>query len=130
MYKDYTSWNNLKTAINNNQKRILFQEREVWWCHLGVNVGDEQDGKGSTFKRPVVILRKYSAHIFVAVPLSSKIKDTVYNYIFDFKEIQQCALLSQARLLDAKRLSHKMGRLPMSDYNNIKEKLEKLLFRK
>ena len=53
-------WNKLKKAINASEEseRVYFHEGDVWWVHLGVNVGYEIDGKQREFSRPVVALRK------------------------------------------------------------------------
>jgi mRNA interferase MazF len=130
MEKDFESWHLLKAKINENKARYLFREQEVWWCFLGANIGDEQDGKGLAFKRPVIIFKKYSSNLFLAIPLSTKIKDRIFNHIFEFKNIKQCALLSQARIIDAKRLSHKLGKLTANEYKQISEKFKNLLFTK
>jgi hypothetical protein len=50
MEKDFESWHLLKAKINENKTRYLFREQEVWWCFLGANIGDEQDGKGLALK--------------------------------------------------------------------------------
>ena len=49
MSKDFDSWNgekkNLEQIGHNN---LVFHEREIWWCSIGVNLGDEQDGLDTT----------------------------------------------------------------------------------
>ena len=46
MEKDFDNWNIQKKRAQAIKERPMFKEREVWWCTLGVNIGDEQDGKG------------------------------------------------------------------------------------
>ncbi len=59
MQKDFDRWNNQKKVIQQlNNQGILFSEREVWWCALGENIGDEENGKNELFERPVLIIRK------------------------------------------------------------------------
>lgn len=105
----------------------MFREREVWWCSLGVNVGDEQDGKGQSFTRPVLVLKKFNRNIFMGVPLSTQLKDNPFYHRIFFKGIEQSVLLSQLRILDVKRFRDKMGDLPSQEVEKIKEKLRKLV---
>lgn len=37
-------------------------------------MGDEQDGKGSEYVRPVLIMKKFNKNLFWGCPLSEKIK--------------------------------------------------------
>ena len=46
MTKDFKKWHKIKENIHEKAGSALFQERELWWCSLGVNVGFEQDGTG------------------------------------------------------------------------------------
>lgn len=40
MKKDFDSWNDIKKNLDGKAKDMLFKEREVWWCNLGLNIGD------------------------------------------------------------------------------------------
>src|SRR3977135_3027575 len=40
-----------------------FQEREIWWRSVGVNVGHEMDGKNQFYNLPVLIVRKLGIHL-------------------------------------------------------------------
>ena len=55
MEKDFDRWNELKKQVNNGELLPLYHAREIWWAHLGVNVGYEQDGTGPSNERPVLI---------------------------------------------------------------------------
>ena len=44
MEKDFDHWNELKKEVNSGEVLPLYHAREIWWAHLGVNVGYEQDG--------------------------------------------------------------------------------------
>lgn len=39
--KDFDNWNERKKKIHQGKKDIYFNEREIWWCMVGVNVGFE-----------------------------------------------------------------------------------------
>jgi mRNA interferase MazF len=128
MNKDFWSWHSKKEFLNSLETRPFFHEREVWYCHMGVNVGSEQDGKGLTFVRPVIIIKKFNNEIFWAIPLTSAIKKTEYYFIACFDGHRaSSAILSQIRLIDAKRLSHKIHTLPHGDFLYLKKKLKALL---
>jgi len=69
--KNFLVWFELKPKLNqNNHKPPLLQEREIWWCHLGENIGTEISGKSNNFTRPVVIYKKLSQHTFSALSLN------------------------------------------------------------
>ena len=126
MGKDFHSWHELKADIDSAEKRPYIHEREIWFCHLGVNVGSEQDGRGKSFLRPVIIFRKFNNEVFWAVPLTRTDKKSKYYYNFEFEDADSTAILSQIRLIDAKRLSHKIGSIPKESFNELKEKLKAL----
>ena len=127
MHKDYDSWNRQKKQANAVAVRPMFKEREVWWCSLGLNVGDEQDGKGGAFVRPVLVLKKFSRNVFIGIPMSTQLKDSHFYYKIHFRGIDQSLILSQVRLMDAKRFRDKMGEIPSHEMPKIKEKLKKLM---
>ena len=54
--KDFSEWHKIKAIIHHDKERPHFHEREIWFCSLGGNVGFEQDGRGETFLRPVIVL--------------------------------------------------------------------------
>lgn len=128
MEKDLDNWNSLKKKANAQANRASFKERDVWWCSLGANIGDEQNGKGQFFSRPVLVFKKFNRNIFLGIPLSTVIKDNPFYHKIQFKDRVQCIVLSQVRLLDAKRLEDRMGDLPSQQYDKVREKLKELIF--
>src|SRR5579864_1014844 len=128
MEKDFDNWNIQKKKAHAIQERPMFKEREVWWCSLGVNVGDEQDGKGRSFSRPVLVLKKFNRNVFVGVPFSTKLKDNRFYCPIHFKGIEQSVILSQVRLMDAKRFGIKMGEISPHEADKIKDKIKQLIF--
>lgn len=128
MKKDYTKWHNKKSQINEIEPRPFFHEREIWYCTLGVNVGFEQDGGGQDFLRPVIIFRKFNNEIFWAIPLTRTQKETKYYFQFIFQDNNSsAAILSQIRLVDARRLDHKIGDLSKDDFEKLIKKFKELL---
>src|SRR3989344_8722749 len=122
MKKDFKKWHDKKTDIDTSEKRPHFHEREIWWCALGVNVGFEQDGGGKDFLRPVIIFNKFNNEIFWAIPLTHTNKKTKFYFQFSIgKEDSSVAILSQIRLIDASRLSHKLGNMNDRDFESLKK---------
>jgi mRNA interferase MazF len=130
MLKDFDVWNSKKKTIDlKDISNVFYKEKDIWWCHLGANVGYEQDGKHEEFRRPILVFKKFNAETFWAIPLTSKVKSG--KYYFNFKivssEIENTANLSQIRLLDSKRLIDKMGYMEETDYLEIKERIKKII---
>ncbi len=110
--KDFWEWHQKKQQIHDSEGTALFQEREVWWCILGANIGFEQDGRSDLFTRPVVILAKFNLNACLIVPLTAKPKKG--KYYFEVGEIDRrkaVAVLSQLRFIDRKRLADKITTL-------------------
>ncbi len=123
MKKDYSEWHKKKSDIeHNNDTRVFFHEREVWWCSLGANVGFEQDGKGGKFARPVLVFKKFNKEVFWALPLSTRIKKGKFYANVDLRDdIPRVAIVSQLRLIDGKRLIDKIGVIDESNYKDIQK---------
>ncbi len=120
MFKDYKRWMTLKITVNNVAGHPFFHEREIWYCYLGENVGFEQDGKGDLFMRPIIVLRKFNQEIFWGLPLTSTLKSSKYYSVVDFGLGKKSSvILSQIRLIDAKRLSHKIGVVSEEEFDNL-----------
>ena len=72
----------------------------------------------------VLIVRKFNQHISFGAPLTTKIKQNPYYLPMRFKDRDQCVMLSQLRLWDGKRLTHKMGQLPDDQFEAVKQALK------
>lgn len=133
MKKDFQKWHNKKAQVDDIKKRPFFHEREIWFCYLGINIGFEQDGSGEDFLRPILVVRKFNNEIFWGVPLTkskNKIskKAEQYYFAFSFKDsTKSVAILSQIRLIDARRLSRHIGIMSDDEFGRLKEKLKVLL---
>ncbi len=127
MKKDFQKWHKKKNYIENERPRVFFKEREIWLCYLGENVGFEQDGRGDEFLRPVIILKKFNNEVLWAIPLTRTEKKNKYYFSFKFDDETSVAILSQIRLVDAKRLKYKMGDMKATDFRDLKNKIRQLL---
>ncbi len=133
MKKDFQRWHSKKTELNDLLRPPFFHEREIWFCYLGANVGFEQDGNREEFLRPIVVFRKFSNEVLWAIPLTKSRKKVSpknerYYYPFSFMpSVTSVAILSQIRLIDARRLSRHIGTIAKNDFEKINEKLKALL---
>jgi mRNA interferase MazF len=128
MKKHFFEWITEKELLHDDKVRPFFHEREIWFASLGVNVGFEQDGRGEQFLRPVVILKKFNNEVLWCIPLTKNHKAGAYYFPFSFKVNEiSTAILSQVRLLDAKRLQYKTGDIKDVDFLLLKEKIRRLL---
>lgn len=111
MSKDFQKWHQIKKELHETDKgELFFNEREVWWCHLGVNIGFEQDGRGEDYQRPVVILKQFNLDVCVIVPLTTTDKTGKFYFPLGFIDGREAkAVLSQIRLIDRKRLTNKIN---------------------
>lgn len=129
MQKDFDAWNKSKKFINGlDPANIYFGDGDMWWCRIGVNVGDEEDGKGTFFERPILVIRKFNELLFWAVPLSTKIKRNPY-YVpcISCTGETRSAIISQIRLLSIKRLMNKLGAAKADSLLVIKKAIRDLL---
>ena len=44
--KFFDNWFKVKPKLEEKNRVPYFKEREIWWTHVGVNIGFEQDGHG------------------------------------------------------------------------------------
>ncbi len=125
--KDFNTWYSKKKALQANSSKRFFYEKEVWWASIGVNLGDEEDGKGNNFARPVLVIRKFNKHLFLALPLSTTSKRGRYYFELNINGIANVAILSQLKALDRKRLINKMAVIDNGTYAEVKAALRNLL---
>lgn len=126
--KTFEPWAALKPRIHHHKRPPTFNEREIWWASVGMNIGYEVDGKNKFFDRPLLVLRKITRYSFIGIPLSTKIKEeNPYYFGFEFKGRHQSALIAQIRLFDARRLNNLMGQLNDIEYEKIREEVKNLL---
>ncbi|MEQ1705427.1 MAG: type II toxin-antitoxin system PemK/MazF family toxin [Rickettsiales bacterium] len=127
MNKDFEGWGNLKIHLHSRTDIPTFQQREIWWCSIGVNIGHEEDGKNDLYHRPVLIVRKFNTHIFWGVPLTTQIKNNPYYHVIHFNGKEQCVMLTHMRPLESKRLDRKIGKLQNKEFGQIKQLLKGII---
>jgi mRNA interferase MazF len=125
--KNFTDWFQLKPKLDDrNHKPPLVSQRDIFWCHLGENIGTEISGKSNLYTRPVIIVKKLSRHTFLVIPTSTKIKEGSWFVFFKHKEIEMVACLHQIKIIDYRRLQTLIGKLDSRDFQNIKTGLKEL----
>lgn len=126
--KNYSNWGQIKTIVNDKEARLFYHERDVWWCSVGLNIGDEQDGKGSTFARPVLVFKKFNNNVFWGIPITKKIKTGKFYVKIELSDgINRSAILSQLKLMDSKRLVSRLGIIIEKNYAEIQKAVIKLI---
>ena len=127
MEKNFKEWFQEKTEVHSEKARPHFREGEVWFAALGANIGFEQDGRGGEYLRPVAIIRKFNNEILWAVPLTKTAKSGPFYFSFPLEGNTSTAILSQIRLVDAKRLFYRFGVMRVEDTEEMKKRLKALL---
>ena len=129
MLNDFDIWNNEKQMIHGkqNMNNVFFKEREIWWCHLGLNIGFEQNGKGDAFLRPILVLKKFSASTLVGLPLTTANKSHKYLIHCDaLDKVFRQAGISQLRTLDSRRLHEKITTVSEDSFVTIRKATREL----
>lgn len=129
--KSFLDWFNLKPKLDiKNHKPPFVSQGQVWWCHLGENIGTEISGKSDKFTRPVIILQKLSHFNYLIIPTSTKIKEGSWFIFFIHKNVEMVACLHQIRVVDYRRLDNKIGFLDKQYFDKIKEGFNNLFSQK
>lgn len=127
MKKDFWKWHDNKRHVHDVAMRPFFYEGELWWCSLGANIGREEDGKNDAFERPVVIFRKFNKEVFWGLPVTSQDKSGRYYFHYGHDGKRFAVILSQIRLLDAKRLRRRILVFSQEERKALDEKFKELL---
>ena len=124
MKKDFDKWNLLKKEINDKDNIDIFcNQREIWWCSLGLNIGSEEDGKNELFERPILILKVFNKRILRVAPLTSSYKNDEHHFGIKYNSREGSVILSQIKTISSCRLSRKLCRLEEKQFLKILEKI-------
>lgn len=123
----FDKWNSTKQTIDNKKYTFNFNERDIYFISIGKNIGYEVYGKGDEFLRPVIVLKKFNNYSFLAIPLTSKIKKGHYYFPVDFQGRTNTALISQIKIIDAKRIKYKLGMLSRGQLKNLKKAVGEMI---
>lgn len=120
--KQIKAWLDLKINLWTSEKRIVFKQGEIWWCSLGFNLGEEIFGKGEKFTRPVLVFKKFTSNSFMGLPLTLKGKKGSWYVEIETGKIRRWALLNQARILDKRRLTNRIGFISEANFKKVKKR--------
>lgn len=127
MQKEFDKWNKRKKEINEEEPNF-YHAREIRWCSLGINIGFEQDGTSTAYRRPVLIIRGFSRHVCLVVPLTTSQKKNRYHMSVGIIEDKEAfAILSQIRLIDTKRLHDRLVVLDKERFEEIRKAIRNLI---
>jgi mRNA-degrading endonuclease toxin of MazEF toxin-antitoxin module len=120
-------WCKVKIVLSSTpQKTHFFKEREVWWCSIGVNIGDEEFGKGPQFLRPVLVFKKFSNHSFLGLPLTGTLKEGSWYVLSTVLGKRGSVMLNQARIFDKRRLVSRIETIPGDEFEDIRIRFREL----
>jgi len=108
--KDFDGWNEVKKDIDKNFKNKFYHPKEIWWCSLGINIGNEQNGHLKNFQRPVLVLRQLSRRTCIILPLTTS--SNVHRYRISIGKVSgqnASVILSQIKVIDTKRFLNKIN---------------------
>ena len=129
--QNFDKWNEVKKETENDNVSFGFKNRDIFYIKMGQNIGYEQNGKGDSFVRPIVIFKGFNQDMFFGIPLSSQLKEGKFYYTFSFMKgdnlSTNIALLSQMRLFSSKRLLNKIGVMDKNNFEEMKTKFKKLI---
>lgn len=122
--KDFDAWSDEKKNLESvGHDTLSFHEREIWWCSIGINLGDEQDGKNQLFERPVLIVKKFNNKICWVCPMTTRQKEGVYYHQLEHDGKVFSVILSQMRLVSVKRFRRFMRKISPYQFKQIQDKL-------
>jgi len=127
MNKDFDSWNELKKKVELDNKEIYIKEWEIWWSTLWLNIKSESCWKWPEFRRPILIVKKFSHTTCFVIPLSTKIKTGTWFAGYEIDWIKYTALLYQMKMIHTNRLTKFERKLERITFLEIKKKLRYLL---
>lgn len=124
MTRDFRQWHTVKQRLDSSQNPPTFNEREIWWCSVGLNVGYEIFGKDEIFTRPVLVVRKFSPYTFLGVPMTTGQRTGYFRYPYSVKGRDGFLLFDQTRTYDSRRLADMILKVHPNDFEKIKRAMK------
>lgn len=89
---EFKKWFKLKILLwNKETKKVVFKQGEIWWCSVGLNLGEEIFGKGE----------KFTSSSFSGIPLTSKEKHGSWYTEISLQNKRSWVILKLGTLDDA-----------------------------
>ena len=118
--RDFEGWAIAEKILHAKKTPRSMTDGELWWYAAGENIGAEVCGKGNSFARPILIVRKLNKYSFIGIPISSKSSDNNQYVTFSFHGRVEHALIEQIRLTSVYRLYEKIGEVPTSTLESVR----------
>ena len=115
-----------KSLTRDNQN--FSRARGIRWCSLGINVGFEQDETSDLYRRPVLVIKRFSLHVCLVVPLTASTKKNPCHInvgVIDGREAS--VIVSQIRLIDTKRLHDRLAIFDRRKFEEIRKAIKGLI---
>ena len=120
--KQFRLWIGLKERLDDSTHRPpLVSQGDIWWASVGENIGSEISGKSGQFSRPVIVLKKLAHGFYFVIPTTTRTHHGTWYVPFRQHEREMMACLHQARAIDYRRLSSKLGTLDDRDLGRVRE---------
>jgi mRNA-degrading endonuclease toxin of MazEF toxin-antitoxin module len=119
-------WCKIKIPLAEKIPNVLFKEGEIWWCSIGMNVGEEEFGKGRLFMRPILIFKKFTENSFLGLPLVGHEKMGDWYVAVKMPRGISSILLNQARTFDKRRLHNRLITMRDADFATVQERFHKV----
>ena len=115
-------WNQIKVRTSKKESKVLFKRGEIWWCRVGLNVGEEIFGKGIQFLRPILVFRKFTSNSFLGLALTTQEKKGSWYAETILNNKKRFVMLNQARIFDKKRLVERIGTIEDCQFIEVKNR--------
>jgi mRNA interferase MazF len=128
--KNFKEWHAKKESIDQSSQPtdFFFLEGKIWWASLGVNIGQEVDGKNESYERPVLILKKWSDGLVWVIPSSNTEKSNEYFYPIIYHGKPRNLLLLHMKTISSKRLLRLVFRMEEIEFTKIKKRICNIIF--
>jgi len=121
----YDEWNEQKKKFADTDKKVFFKEGEIWWCSLGMNLGEEVYGKGKLFRRPVLVLRKVTGSSCVVLPTTSQKKSGSWYQKINVDGVERHVMMHQGRFITTKRFESRVSLMSKNEFQELKNAVSK-----
>lgn len=125
-HKDFAGWIKRKQSLDLCERGPHVKEREIWWTSVGVNVGQETDGKHELYERPVLVLKKLTNTMFIVIPVTSKDKAGSYFVNISYKNRAGNVSLMDVRSFSNKRILRRLAILEEAQFRTVTEAFMRL----
>jgi len=121
--ENFDEWNEVKKQVN-LKSRSTPKEGEIWFVHLGYNIGFETYGKNNLYTRQVLVVKSFGDNGCWIIPLTSKYKK--HYFIHKIKE-ESFGNILQLKFIDNKRCVRKIDDCSNVVLKEIKDKIKNIL---